>query len=460
MSGREKFLGIVPFIIVAVAFVACGGPPYPEEPAVDGPLIYESKERPDMLDSDSPDGLKVVQITTDMAHPSHHVYMESHIFTPDSKRFVFYRYRGTNFEGGDRSSQDLWLCDIDNDFALRQLTDEEGAKGPSITPDGLWMYYLVDQTVQGGGGELRLKRVSLKNFKRQTLLVLDGTVPGAKYYPNRVYGLSSISSDGKRLCTGAFLGDGKTENAPWGILVFDLEKPDVSLIVLEADYCNIHPQYCRSKDPEASHDILVQHNHGSVVNAQGGIEVLHADPWADIHVIRDDGTNWRDCPFGRDGKEACQGHQAWRGEQLSVVSSTVIRGGGGERILDGFAYPANRTTGHKGCTAPEAKYVDLTRNIEKPSFGHFGLDPSGNFLVSDSYAWGRPETGKLFIGRLTEGDNPELIPQFLFTPKSTWEGQRAHPHPFLSPDTKMAFFNSDEPGQPQIWMTTGYTFPE
>src|SRR5512139_162191 len=41
------------------------------------------KYRPDLLDSNSPKGLEVIQLTTDTEVPSAHVYMESQIFTMD-----------------------------------------------------------------------------------------------------------------------------------------------------------------------------------------------------------------------------------------------------------------------------------------------------------------------------------------------------------------------------------------
>ena len=73
-------------------------------------------------------------------------------------------------------------------------------------------------------------------------------------------------------------------------MVFDLEKASVALVLQGQTWCNMHPQYSRSLDPEQSHDILVQENHGNVADAQGKITQLVGGDGADIHVIRDDGT--------------------------------------------------------------------------------------------------------------------------------------------------------------------------
>ena len=275
---------------------------YKIEPPASIEIIYESKERPDLIIENSQEGLRVVQMATNPYIGSYHIYTEAQVFTPDSKRFVFNR-------GGN-----IWLCDIKDNFGLRQLTKEEGSKGPSVSPDGKWMYYIIDRT-NYSEGILKLKRVSLVNFSRETLLILDGPIPGTNFKPTRIYGLTSISSDGKRLCTSAFLGDGKTKQAPWGLLVFDLENPSVKLVenpLFDGKYFNnLHPQYCRSTDPILSHDILIQHNHNSEVDETGKtIKLVGREKGADIHVIRDDGKNWRDIPIGREWESVCPGTPA------------------------------------------------------------------------------------------------------------------------------------------------------
>ena len=427
------------------------------EPPVSTNVIYESRERQDLLDENSPKGLRVVQITTDPNLVSHNVYMESHIFTPDSRRFIFVRQ-------GNR-----WLCDIEDNFSLIQITDEEGTsssfrRGAAVSPDGKWMYYIVDETLSAEG-RFKLKRVSLENFTRETLLTIAGAVPGTNYTPTRFYGYTSLSSDGRRLCAYAFLGDGKTENAPFGILVFDLENPSVKIIFKGKEFCNMHLQYCRSLDPVLSHDILIQHNHGSTYDLTGKRIKLGGGKGADIHVIRDDGTNWRDVPIGRDGISFCQGHQAWRGRTGSVLSSMTIRSGkrrGQSPILLALPIPTDETTSHLGFNVPDGKYIDITRNIDYPDFDHFCSDISGMHLVSDTYSIDKKTKErimKLVIGTLNPGENPELKAQYLLNTKTSGNNP-AHPHPFFSPDTRMIFFNSDESGQTQIYMVTGYKFPE
>ena len=130
-------------ILLVAVFAFCAEPPAGQN------VLHESRERPDLLDSSSPAGLRIVQITTNPDQSSWNVYTEAPVFTPDSRRFLFVR------EGN------YWLCDLRDNFGLRQLTNERGATAPSVTPDGRWMYYIVEAE-----RPLRLKRLSLQSFTR------------------------------------------------------------------------------------------------------------------------------------------------------------------------------------------------------------------------------------------------------------------------------------------------------
>src|ERR1051326_1738445 len=136
------------------------------------------------------------------------------------------------------------------------------------------------------GGTLTLKRVNMDGADRQTILKLDSALPGTKFRPSRIYPLSTISSDGKRIAVSAFLGDGKIPDAPWGLMVFDIDATTVNLILHGQSWCNVHPQYSRSTDSDASHDILVQENHGNQCDPRGTLIKLVGGAGADIHVIR------------------------------------------------------------------------------------------------------------------------------------------------------------------------------
>jgi hypothetical protein len=423
---------------------------------------HESRERPDMLDAKSPAGLRVVQITTDARQPSWHVYTEAAVFTPDSRRFVFVRQTQPGPVSYGGRGRQYWLCDIPDNFGLRPLTDEPGMiRGTAMSTDGKWFYYIVEDP-EITGVALVLRRVSLDTFRPETVFVIRDQIPGTNYRPSQVYLLSTISSDGGRLATGCFLGDGRTEKSPWGLLVFTLEPPSVRVVPLGADFNNLHPQYCRSADPQFAHDVLVQHNHGAVVDASGRTIKPLGGSGADLHVVRDDGTNWRDIPIGRDGVESVQGHQAWRGRLPSVLSAMNLPQGR-KGIREGFPISTTDQISHTGSRIPGGRSWDLQTEGGNPAFWHFGVDDSGFHLVTDTKDFD-PGTKKrrsyLFVGRLTSVANPGLKLRYLLETRASGVDQPMHPHPFFSPDASMAFFNTDVDGPPQVWMVTGFQFPE
>lgn len=409
----------------------------------------EARTRPDLLDEKSPPGLEVVQLTTDPSVPASHLYMEAQIFTMDSRRFVL--HRSATAHGGSRSDpkHQYLRCDLDDNCSLHPLTDELGVTAASVSPDGRFVYYFVDQT-QPGGGRLILKRVNLDGTGRETILVVDSPLPDTSFRPSRIYPLSTISSDGKRLALSAFLGDGQTAEAPYGLMVFDLERATVQLVIHGPSWCNMHPQYCRSQDADAAHDILIQENHGNVATATGSITQLTGGEGADIHVIRDDGSDFRNMPWGRDGNEFCQGHQCWRGRSRWAITSTSCRDRREAQLIEGQAAPH---AGHVGIQTPGGVRNDLSRDFPNPHFYHFATDMEGRRLVSDAGPLNKDAS--IYLAHLGEpGREAASNFRYLLSPRSTCV-KTSHIHPFLSPDGTMAFFNSDESGILHAYMIRG-----
>jgi hypothetical protein len=407
------------------------------------------KVRPDLLDPDSPRGLEVIQLTTEADVPSSHLYMEAQVFTMDSKRFVLHRSATAHDSSPSDPRHQYLLCDLENKFEMLPLTQELGVTGASVSPDGKYVYYFVDETAPGKG-RLTLKRVNLDRSDRQTIMVVDKPLPGTKFRPSQIYPLSTISSDGRRLAISGFLGDGTAAGSPYGLMVFDVQQASVALVIHGPTWCNMHPQYSRSTDPAAGHDILIQENHGCTTSASGAIEKLVDGAGADIHVIRDDGSNFRTMPWGRDGNEACQGHQCWRGRTTWGITSTYTSRPPEAQLIEGRAVP---DAGHLGITTPRAIRNDLTRHFPQPHFYHFATDIAGRRLISDAAPLNKG--GRIFLMELGEpGKDPARDIRYLLNPRSSGK-ETAHIHPFLSPDGTMGFFNSDETGLLQAYMIRG-----
>ena len=419
------------------------------------PLSDRHIERPDLLDDHCPEGLHVVQLGADPELPCSHVYMEAQIFSPDSKRFVF--HRGSHAHGpipGDPNHQYI-LCDLDNNAEMTAITDEPNTIAPSYSPDGKWIYYLIDESTPNAGS-ITLKRVKPDGTGRETLMVIDSPVDGSDVQPSKVYPLSTISSDGKRLATRVFLGDGIRENMPGGVIVFDLEKSTAQVIFQGSDFLNLHPQYSRSLDPERCHDILIQHNHGMLADASGTVTTLASGHGADIHVIRDDGTNFRSMPWGRDGSEFCQGHQCWRGRSDWVITSTQTYFPNHEnpermeaQLIESLPVDIDS---HEGRNIANGIRNDLTRDLDSPMFHHFGTDIAGKRLISDYWI---DEQQHIYVMSLNEPGKAPAEPITYLLNSGTSFQKTTQAHPFLSPDGRRGFFNSDESGVLQAYMIEG-----
>ncbi len=401
--------------------------------------------RPDLLTDDARDGLELFQLT-DEPLPSCHVYMEAQIFTPDSKRFVL--HRGANPHGADRTDPEhrYMLCDLENGGALSPLTDEIGAIAPSLTPDGKTMYYFVDET-SSEEGRLTLKRVNLDGTARETLLVIDGPIPGASHQPRHLYSLSTIRSDGKSLASSAFLGDGSTPDAPFGLLVIDLEELTPRIVLSGPTWLNLHAQYSRSLDDPHYRDILVQENHGCHSDAEGKIVKLVGGDGAEIHVVRDDGDDFRSLPWGRDGREFCQGHQCWHGRGITAITAADDKTNGRRDLVESPVCPF---AGHIGNQSPGGTRNLLSRDVEAPRFVHFATDIAGESFVTDALT----DDIQWLVYTANFDADPEAPLRNWRHIANTGSSKGLHPHPFLSPDGRCAFFNSDETGHAQAYMVT------
>lgn len=410
--------------------------------------------RNDLLDDRSPPGVEVIQITEE-AIPSCHIYMEAQIFTPDSKRFLVHRSASPHGNTGYTDPEHHYLvCDLENDGALSPVITELGANAPSVSPDGQWVYYLVDESIPGGG-KVTLKRVGIDGADRQTIKVIDAPLEGTPYHLGEIYGLSTISSDGKRLVCLGRLGRGNVEMPAAAFIVFDLEAATADIVLQEPNWGNGHPQYCRSLDQEASHDLLIQQG-----NHRDGL-------YADIHLVRDDGTNFRNLPWGRTPEEFVQGHQCWRGRSNWVIGG--VHGEDGNNwtyweLIESLPVPH---TGHLGAESPGAVRNRLSRNCADPTYGHFATDIEGKRLITDAKI--RGDDGFCIARFLCLADLGEPGKDafsgfhYLLNPKVRSLGKldvhpfgSLHLHPFLSPDGTMGFFNSDEgDGVVQAYMIRG-----
>lgn len=391
-----------------------------------------------------------------------HVYMEAQIFTPDSKHFII--HSGSDPHGGIEIAEHVYYrCDIDDGFSLHPMTEEGEAIAPAVSPDGRYFYYLADYSrSRGVGSGAELRRRNLDGTEETVICTIPGKLPQTQLNLGRFYSLSTISSDGRRLAAVANLHSGFTGGQVYGVLVFDLEQGNFTLPFLNVEYCNSHPQYSRSLDPLKSHDLMIQHNHTNIPGKGNG-----APQGADIHLIADDGTNFRDLPFGRTAREMELGHQCWAGRSDWIIgqcrqwaepcrSGDVptpfrnLNNGLGARL---FAAKAVEAVDHLGFHTPDAPRLELCN--EAPEcwfFGHFATDIGARWLIADGMN-AEQQLCDLYLVRLGDferGETPSAADWTYLADSRTGNHGKTygteHCHPFLSPDGRYGFFNSNETG--------------
>ncbi len=415
-------------------------------------LSVQPRARQDILDSSSPKGLRVTQITPDDGEYSN-IYPETPIFLEDRTRFVIRGHDGYYLASLPPGRQEL-----------RKIIDAtETTKSVVVSPDGKWIYFVEDNSVVGGGSAT-LWRLNPGNLGREEVARLDGPIAKGKPAASRFYTLGTVSSDGQRFCTSAYLGNGTQADAPFGLLVIDLATGECKLIAEHRDFCNSHVQYCQS--PDAPHDVMVQMNHGSSSDVQGNLTRLlgpPADGGTGIYVIRDDGTHWRTVPLGRDGRESNIGHQVWRGRGRSIVTITLENHdstyGWGEEtrqeVVEGW--PDDPAPGQEYQAHPTARRNILSRNFAGPRFCHLGVHADGQRFVFDTF--NRTNHGKegqqLYFGRTRDADSPLEFTYLLNTGSLLGRTQNTHSHPILTPDGKRMLFNCRRSGTTQIYMVEG-----
>ena len=426
----------------------------------------EAKPCPEMHNIVTDANLTVVQVTTDAESEGHSPEMLNVpvSYSADGRRMVFCRKRHV-FAGKPRL--EVTLCLIDRGWALLPLTCEEGVGGYALTPDGRYLYYVVDETTRQQAGRVLLKRVDLEQGRRETLMVLDGPVPGVGRPPRGGFmvGEASLSRDGRKLATSApFCTDDESLHA---CLVFELDTLRVRAFVFDPGGWRPVGHYCQH--PAHADEMLIfdDHVYAGFDNAgQWFSRPRDVGASRTYHVVRDDGTLLASCPVGRVPGEGGPNHAIWRGARYEVAChmslfNTAPHWRGGLILCEPLACaPADRD---RGAAIPGARRWELTRHIRRPDCFHMAFDPSGTRMVSDTEGvHGVGETSLLYIGTIADVRDPFLLPRYVLHPNSSQHSYSTQPKPSLTPDGRWLFFRSDWLGKrehPQLFVAGGFTFP-
>ncbi len=329
---------------------------------------------------------------------SQNIYPEAHVSTPDGRRFIFSRRLPL------ARSQTYWIADLET-LSIRQITDEEDASVPTVSPDGDWFYYLAGRT---------LRRISAQTYEREDCFTLPETpaLRGAFY---------TTDPAGERFITAAVGQDG----IPGAAVINRLDRT-VKMIYQNPEALNAHPQFSR----HAWSMVCIQVNNGIVMDAHGNLVKLVGEKGASLVVMDPDGNGVQQLNVGYSLLERVQGHQCWVGRENRVITTLHRR-----QSVDS-AWVQDRIV----TIAPGEETYQVVG--EGQHFTHIHTDPDGRYWVSDSN-----RSGDIFIGSLQTARYRRLCR----SGASFGAAQETHPHPFFLGDGRSIGWNSDESGIPQVY---------
>ncbi|MFW6039304.1 MAG: hypothetical protein ACOC9P_02380, partial [bacterium] len=398
------------------------------------------KARPEFLDGRAPAGIEVYELA------------------PQEERAVLvYPDRPAFLEGGRQmllnTASGPQIVHLDEGGALQPVRAmAPDAKRCHVAPGGRYLVYAADEA---GEGRLVLRRLDVRTGEVEEVFAAEGTIADTPL-PADKFVVQAVSWDATRFAGTAYLGYGKQRDAAFGITVLEAHSNRAAVVAAQPCLHNSHMQYCRQAEAPGTHDLMIQMNHGAVIDEHGKPEVAVGPPSSmgvDIHVVQDDGTNWRDLPFGRDGVESCIGHQVWRGQDRSGVTITFQNKdtsygwaeGTRQDVVAGWPVEADPDASHAGRTARDAHRVCLSEGFDEARFCHLGVDDSGLRFAFDTFPiFDGEHAGQLiYLGSAPDMRSPLAFRYILNTGVTFGGGAKGvHAHPILSPGGRELFFNS------------------
>lgn len=418
------------------------------------------KLQPELLDENSPQGLEVYDIAPDV-DKAVLTYPDKPTFLEDGRRLMF------------TIDKQPVLCHLDDKCKLEPLTPKLPGMFNAdwdLTSGGRYMVYKATPPAED---ELLVRRLDFRTGQVDDIFNAKGNFPGTNA-PVSKFNIQTASSDGLHFGGRVYLGDGKTHQAGYAIIICDTTTNTSKIIYKHNDLFNTHMQYSRQTEAPGMYDLLIQMNHGSITNAEGKVELGLGPPTdlgVDVHVMQDDGSNRRELPFGRDGLEGNIGHQIWRGQTDMAVTVTLENldksygwaEGTRQHVIAGTPAPEDPANLHKGRIDREKYRVELSKGFKDPRFCHLGVDDTGLRFSFDTFpVFTGTRAGMLiYIGQAKDMHSP-LAFQYILNTGIVFTGgdKGTHAHPILSPGGKELFFNSNMLGKPKAYMVKNLPWPE
>lgn len=339
-------------------------------------------------------GAALTQITS-AALVSHDIYCEERYTSADGRLIAFLRSSLAE-KGGE-----LWLHETGTPRVARLCHAVHGQPASSLFSDNL--YY-----VQGGASSPRvLMRVNLSTLEQDEIADLTAC-------PFTRHPIPTVSPDDRY-----FVGNCRLRDNIWGLYRVDLGSGAWEIFHEHADICNPHPQF----EPARGEELLIQLNHGCVVDEDENYLRLVGEQGATLYLIHRDGGELRSLPVGLPYTGGITGHECWVGDSGQILLTLI-----GERSHEiHLVAPGD----------------ERSRCLWKGLlFNHISVSSDGQYFVTDDMS-----NSRLYIGSIETG---RMLP-FCESGASFGGPQYSHPHAYMTPDNARVVFNSDRTGLAQVW---------
>lgn len=359
-------------------------------------------------------GALLTQMTSSAT--SINIYCEQPYTSPDGNRIAILRRNDVSFDP-------TWRLVVGDLTTLRvTMIEADGVVGVcNAAWSGLLHYTMADGS---------MRRVNLETLDRE-----DVGLPETMDLRGRG---GSMSPDQRHIVYSR-----KVEGPEVAIVVADLKERKEAIILQHPEITNPHLQF----NPVHGEEILVQHNRGSKMNAEGDIIQVVSEEGTTHFVIALDGSNQRPLPAGPPHTGPSTGHSNFVADTGRVAWTT-----GWDRS-DWSLGKLNR--GSNLFVAAPCD-VDAT-SIPTPEhrFNHINVSRCGRYFLCDSAPGsmygddGELRPPCLVVGNLETGRHRVLVTN---TGSRGGGGQHQHPHAYLTADNGSAIFNSNYFGDTtQVW---------
>lgn len=363
---------------------------------------------------DSESGALITYLTSS-ALTSINIYCEQPYTSPDGNRVAILRRQDISFD----PCWSLLVADLTTlKVAMIERDCVEGIGNAA------WSGLLLYSTNDG-----RVLRLNLETLATEELSL----PPGASLNDMTM----SVSPDQRYIVSHRIVDTPPTAE----IYVVDLETQTESVILKDPELVNPHLQF----NPIHGRDILVQHNRGSKLAADGSIESIAGAAGTTHFIIGRDGSNRRDLACGPPHTLTSTGHCNFVADTGRIAWTTHYDSS--DTSLDPRYPEGNLFTTGPGDPAPVVFVATEHRFI------HINVSRCGRYFICDSTppslydGDGVLHHASLVIGNLATGKYRTLVSDI---GGPSGGGKHTHAHAYLTADNRNAIYNAPTLGTSQV----------